>query len=936
MANEIRYYNTPFSFVSPVRHFKANDPYYYEVDNIPIKQLEESQNFLKDQVDGIITKQNNRKEIEIDRSNFSELKPFATGNDRKVRVNPGRYTARINNAYTLTPLQVVEQVAGFTNTQSSTESSPVNTYSVGTNRKLDLQPVLNAFASGLEGQVLNMNGLAERAFVWPVDTEDGQSSSGAPDLLNVVSKGYAQFDDDFDTDGRPTYPNVIGSLLKHTTGNDNINLSLIRNLFSTEDRPSGSEQGRLESAFIKRWRGAIRTSIVDVKEELVIDVPDFDGEDGSDFFVVNEDGESEAVRANQRIDLLFIYSKAVDEESTTLSRFEGGDTPKTITVPTLGILKGAGIGISRQLGVNNNNADDRVSLQDELGTPLMLAHPGDEGTVNTTTNGFMTSAGAIQGSFPSPDDLMNLAPLLSENLESTAFPLIGQSILPIAYIRVQSDTGIISDLITDDDIIDIRPFFRTTELAYNERAGIAAATPQVSIANPVVTEAHLEKVRKEVYDDLSSRIATATVTTPSAAGGGGFGPGTRIIAAGTVLGGFYGPEGALMRLVDDTNIENITLNNLADTVESNFGYKAGSIGYLPNWDKARWYNKSGATDDGICDYINIGDPALTDFGPGHGKYLPPYKVDPETRDSSLSPLEEKSAAQVNSVFGNEPAAMYNWGPPTLKGPYVADVTTTSVAMVAADVEDSSMGDYAQQQGPSLQIVTTNAAGLLGELGRNLGQTVLNQLNARQIQLNYVTKRIQLDFTNTPWVSDYHVNVNLLNCVPLVDSTGDFLGYSKRNAAGVFVQKFKDHFIICVAWAGTNQAAAAPGVNGYQPWKFSYRNRPEIFAGFVQPTMEVLAGGSPITTPDSTRLTTSLNLDTINAQGVYNALNDGLGPAFGSPNGPLSTPDFFPGTQPILYPSVSYEVIGVTGSANEASHGGDGRLMYQKDPTLITR
>jgi hypothetical protein len=64
MANEIRYYDTPFTFVSPVRHFKANDPYYYEVDNIPIKQLEESQKFLKDQVDGIIARQNSNN-VEI-------------------------------------------------------------------------------------------------------------------------------------------------------------------------------------------------------------------------------------------------------------------------------------------------------------------------------------------------------------------------------------------------------------------------------------------------------------------------------------------------------------------------------------------------------------------------------------------------------------------------------------------------------------------------------------------------------------------------------------------------------------------------------------------------------------------------------------------------------------------------------------------------------
>jgi hypothetical protein len=72
MANENNYFSTPYSFVNPVRHFKANDPYYYEIDNVPIKQLEESTNFLKDQVDGLITFKD--QSVEIDRKGFSELK----------------------------------------------------------------------------------------------------------------------------------------------------------------------------------------------------------------------------------------------------------------------------------------------------------------------------------------------------------------------------------------------------------------------------------------------------------------------------------------------------------------------------------------------------------------------------------------------------------------------------------------------------------------------------------------------------------------------------------------------------------------------------------------------------------------------------------------------------------------------------------------------
>jgi hypothetical protein len=33
----INYFESSNRYTAPVRYFKANDPYYYEVDNIPIK-----------------------------------------------------------------------------------------------------------------------------------------------------------------------------------------------------------------------------------------------------------------------------------------------------------------------------------------------------------------------------------------------------------------------------------------------------------------------------------------------------------------------------------------------------------------------------------------------------------------------------------------------------------------------------------------------------------------------------------------------------------------------------------------------------------------------------------------------------------------------------------------------------------------------------------
>ena len=49
MAETI-YQESSYRFTDPIRFFKANDPYYFEVDNIPLKQLQENCNWLKDQV----------------------------------------------------------------------------------------------------------------------------------------------------------------------------------------------------------------------------------------------------------------------------------------------------------------------------------------------------------------------------------------------------------------------------------------------------------------------------------------------------------------------------------------------------------------------------------------------------------------------------------------------------------------------------------------------------------------------------------------------------------------------------------------------------------------------------------------------------------------------------------------------------------------------
>ena len=250
MASEIVYYDSNYTYINPVRHFKANDPYYYEVDNIPIKQLEESKNFLKDQVDGILRDRANFK-IAIDRSNFTELQPFVTGVDRKVRVRAGRYTARVNDAYSVTPIQFISQVAGFSNTIENNTTAPVNTYEVEKMRGAGVSAALEVFQSGLAGAALNMNGLAERTFTYPIPDEDGIDPAGGEQFLNATSiadyislrvvEGAVGFGG---ARGNPSLPNIIGNL--YAGGNlPSERMQNIRNVYTAGATIDGTQQGRL-------------------------------------------------------------------------------------------------------------------------------------------------------------------------------------------------------------------------------------------------------------------------------------------------------------------------------------------------------------------------------------------------------------------------------------------------------------------------------------------------------------------------------------------------------------------------------------------------------------------------------------------------------------------------------------------------------------------
>ena len=591
MAEQI-YEDSNYRFTDPVRLFKANDPYYFEVDNIPLKQLQENCLWLRDQV-----RKDSTKLLGVKRSDLDELRPFATGGDRVIRVKPGRYTARVNDASQKTPLAYLNKVMGEAIGDVAAWSTALpNPGNAPLGQTAALQAALETFKTTLSQNAMGMTGLVERAFTWPVINSDTPIDSDGVDLVDM---GYGGEDVNIPGGGASYSPMVVSQALIWAKSQGSTASTYALPSFETTNPNNGwAKFPRTESYFIKRWRGVSRLAIVDVDDEISIEVPQFDPDD---FSYVNADGGTTQVEGvASRIDLVFIYSKPIDASSTTLLKPDG---KQSITKPTLGIVRGA--------GVKTNFKESSTFTKDYINSMgsenKILAHPADQ---NNTNMGFTSTsandiASDVRGSFPAPDDILNLAPLISEKLEDNAFELVGQSILPVAYVWVQSG----SQVVLSTDVIDIRPLFRTAELAYNERAGIGAAFPQLSLANPAVGKGQLDYEIKRVYDDLKGRVdvlgSESSVQTE-----------INTLATGYVFGGWnFGPEGALYNYYQGVFAETETTSDDSEVyikqyVRSKYGIgsTAASIGIpsYPDWDLSQWCIEQDIDSKGLYpnDYIN--------------------------------------------------------------------------------------------------------------------------------------------------------------------------------------------------------------------------------------------------------------------------------------------------------------------------------------------
>ena len=561
--------NTNYTFTQPVRYYKANDPYFYEVDNLPIRQLEENILHLKERMetpedvdpdDPEFEAVNDRfltGNSEISITSIKELRPKIVSG-RTIKVNAGKFVARVNDTFDVSkPLTSI--IKAYTGPPGQGLGIPIVTPDLlrlwGINQKEAVwDEFINSMGTG--GAPYNMNGLevnytfystpGEVGGNWGWRTNPVGDAQVGDCATHPTHWGYPFYNFPGDWWDIMTWPQV-DSIKALSPGGSNQGTAISSNLtWNSQDLVN------LHQEFVKLWRSPFRTAVVDVPNST-IQIPTFNSDD---FRYMEQQLQVSSLEehATHRIDLLVVYTMSIDSSSTTLNNYSDSicnltPTPKTIHQPVLGLVRGAGFGLTR--GYNTCYDDPRsINAYNEcaeaagnhgvaVGDPKILGNINDE---STTANYGITDKvnRKIHGSFPSPDDLLNLAPILAfDGVSSTDFQRIGQTALPLAYIVVTKDTV----NLTQNDIIDIRPFLRTTEFTYNERAGIAAANPPLSLANPAVGAYQLQDIVNQVYNTIGG-IDT----------GGGGGTNTvdtlgKVLYTDYVMGGLgFGVEGTLLTM----------------------------------------------------------------------------------------------------------------------------------------------------------------------------------------------------------------------------------------------------------------------------------------------------------------------------------------------------------------------------------------------------
>ena len=269
--------------------------------------------------------------------------------------------------------------------------------------------------------------------------------------------------------------------------------------FNNEDinGEGGLDSNSTQLDFVRESRGLGRTAVVEFLGHI----------DGSDKAVVippfDDADFNSADPPVERLDLVYIKgSKPLDcdgDSPTTPSTYLQGSIPKA----SLGVIKGAYFRTDAGAGEHANGARFTDGVGRLRGRTTGMSN--SEIPVETCLDNF--------GTVPMPDDLVNFAwhrNYDTNTQELSISALTNKQIeyesafsLPVAYVRVPRGYRE-GDPITPQNVVDVRPFFRTAELDYNERAAIAASVSPNG-HNFFITKFHL--VNKWI-NPLDARLTT--------------------------------------------------------------------------------------------------------------------------------------------------------------------------------------------------------------------------------------------------------------------------------------------------------------------------------------------------------------------------------------------------------------------------------------------
>lgn len=230
------------------------------------------------------------------------------------------------------------------------------------------------------------------------------------------------------------------------------------------------------SPSVRQTQGVARTAVVEMLSEKSITLESFVD---SDF--------NGGTAPSERVDLVYVQgSKSLDTDgdqpSTSPSFVQQGVIPET----GLGVIKGAYFRTDSAAGINANGprfVDGKSRSQGRI-TGMGIADMPNSSNYTKF------------GSVPMPEDLINYAWHANEddgtqNLEfglewaAKQVTTAASFTLPVAYVKVPQgyQTG---DPIDSANIVDIRPFLRSAELTYGERAAIAGSLDPNGF-NPFIT-----------------------------------------------------------------------------------------------------------------------------------------------------------------------------------------------------------------------------------------------------------------------------------------------------------------------------------------------------------------------------------------------------------------------------------------------------------------